>query len=108
MLDGILCHYAFAADDGDALGVGRTNAVDDLVAFGAWPEEHAEMQVIAESGGSADCLDAVDDDAVVGGLDDAQGGRVGVGVWVGAISLRVDEMRRNDEIVVHRVPPEIA
>ena len=34
--------------------------------------------------------------------------RIGVRVGIGAIGLRIDEMRRDDQIVVHRVLPEIA
>ena len=60
----------------------------------------------AEAG--ADRLDAVDQDAFVVGRDDAQRRRGGVRVGVGAVGLRIDEMRRDDQVVVHRVLPEIA
>ena len=88
--------------------VRRADAVDDLVALGAGTEEHAEMQEVAERRGGADRLDAVDQDAFVVGRDNAQRRRIGVRVGVGAVGLRIDEMRRDDEVVVHRVLPEIA
>ena len=108
MLDRIALDQAFAADDGDAGQVRRADAVDDLVALGAWPEEHAEMQKVGERRRGADRLDAVDDDALVAGRDDAQRRRDRVRTGIGAIGLRIDEVRRDDQIVVHRVAPEIA
>ena len=108
MLDRIGLDQAFAADDGDAFQVRRADAVDDLVALGAGAEEHAEMQEIAERGSRADRLHAVDEDAFVVGREDAQRRRIGVRVGVGAVGLRIDEMRRDDQIVVHRLLPEVA
>ena len=66
------------------------------------------MEEVAERGSGADRLDAVDEDAFVVGRDDAQRRRSGVRVGVGAVGLRIDEMRRDDKVVVHRVLPEVA
>ena len=106
VLDRIGSDHAIAADDGDALLVRRADPIDHLIALGARPEEHAEMQEIGERRAGADRLDAVDDDAFVVGRDHAEGRRRAVRARIRAIDLRVDEVRRAHEIVFHGVPIE--
>ena len=67
MLDRVGRDKALAAHDGDAFEVRRADAIDNLVALGAGTEKYAEMQEVAERRGSADRLDAVDQDAFVTG-----------------------------------------
>src|SRR3569623_1899900 len=107
VLDRILRDDAFPADDGDAFRVGGADAVEDLVAFRAGAEEDTEVQIVGEGACRADRLDAVDHDAFVVRLDDAQGRRVGVRIEIGTVRMRVDEVRRHDEVAVHRELPEI-
>ncbi len=107
MLGRVRLHDALAADDRHALLVCGADAVDDLVALGARTEEHAKVQKVAERRAGADRLDAVDDDALVIGRHDTQGRRVAVRVGARAVGLRIDEMRRADEIVLHRVAIEL-
>ena len=108
VLDRIGLDHALAAHDGDALEVRRAYPVDDLVTLGAGAEEHAHVEKVGEGRGGADRLDPVDQNALVIGRDDAQGRRGGVRAGIGAVDLRVDEMRRDDQVVVHRVLPEVA
>ncbi len=107
MLDRIVLHGALAANHGDALGVDRGHREDDLFGRETRAEEYADMDPVAECGSGADCLDAVDDDALLVGLDNAQRRRARLRVRRRTIGLRIDELRRAVQIVVPRELEEV-
>src|SRR5579863_6708752 len=64
MLDAILVHRAFTADDGDALGIDRRHGIDDLLCGYPGTEKHTDVDPVGKSGAGPDRLDAIDHDAL--------------------------------------------
>src|SRR3546814_7484120 len=85
---------ALTAENRHAWRVDRDRGEDDLLARDAGTEEAADVHVVAERDARSDGLDAGDENAFVGLVDNAKIGGLRLRIRVGKVGLRVTEVQR--------------
>src|SRR3546814_3930397 len=98
MFRSVLRRGALTAENRHAWRVDRDRGEDDLLARDAGTEEAADVHVVAERDARSDGLDAGDENAFVGLVDNAKIGGLRLRTRLGTVGLRVNEAQRAVQI----------
>src|SRR3546814_3921916 len=98
MFRSVLRRGALTAENRHAWRVDRDRGEDDLLARDAGTEEAADVHVVAERDARSDGLDAGDENAFVGLVDNAKIGGLRLRIRVGTVGLRVRSEEHTSEL----------